>query len=220
MLHISDITLRLGPRVLFDKASAALPEGARIGFVGRNGTGKTTLFKMIADEMQPDLGRALDSQGHEDGPRRAGSAGRARAGLIDFVLAADVERARLTMEAESAVEPNRIAEIQVRLVDIDAHSARARAARILAGLGFDFAAQARPLSSFSGGWRMRVALAAVLFAEPDLLLLDEPTNYLDLEGTLWLIDYLQRYPATILVISHDPRHAGCGLRPYPAPQPQ
>ena len=202
MLHISDVTLRLGPRVLFDKASAALPEGARIGFVGRNGTGKTTLFKMIADELQPDLGslsipKAMKmGRVEQEAPGGPGS-------LIDFVLDADVERSRLMAESETATDANRIAEIQTRLVDIDAHSAPARAARILSGLGFDFEAQARPLSSYSGGWRMRVALAAVLFAEPDLLLLDEPTNYLDLEGTLWLIDYLQRYPATILVISHD-----------------
>ena len=123
--------------------------------------------------------------------------------LIDFVLAADLERARLMGEAETAADPARIADIQLRLVDIGAHAAPARAAGILAGLGFDEAAQQRPLDEFSGGWRMRVALAAVLFSSPDLLLLDEPTNYLDLEGTLWLIDYLQRYPATILVISHD-----------------
>ena len=202
MLHINDITLRLGPRVLFDKASAALPEGARIGFVGRNGTGKTTLFRMIADELSPDTGEiSIPKQMkmgrvEQEAPGGPGS-------LIDFVLAADVERARLMSESETATDPHRIAEIQTRLVDIDAHSAPARAARILAGLGFDFEAQERPLSSYSGGWRMRVALAAVLFSAPDLLLLDEPTNYLDLEGTLWLIDYLQRYPATILVISHD-----------------
>ncbi len=202
MLHISDITLRLGPRVLFDHASAALPEGARIGLVGRNGTGKTTLFKMIADELQPDGGglsipkQMKMGRVEQEAPGGPGS-------LIDFVLAADVERARLMVEADTAIDPHRIAEIQTRLVDIDAHSAPARAARILSGLGFDFAAQEQPLSSYSGGWRMRVALAAVLFAEPDLLLLDEPTNYLDLEGTLWLIDYLGRYPATILVISHD-----------------
>ncbi len=202
MLHISDITLRLGPRVLFDKASAALPERARIGFVGRNGTGKTTLFKMIADELQPDLGTLsipkLMKMGRveQEAPGGPGS-------LTDFVLAADVERGSLMAESETATDAHRIAEIQTRLVDIDAHSAPARAARILSGLGFDFEAQARPLSSYSGGWRMRVALAAVLFSQPDLLLLDEPTNYLDLEGTLWLIDYLQRYPATILVISHD-----------------
>ncbi len=202
MLHINDITLRLGPRVLFDQASAALPEGARIGLVGRNGTGKTTLFKMIADELAPDLG-SLTLPKHRKLGRVEQEAPGGPGSLIDFVLAADVERARLTAEAETASDPTRIADIQTRLVDIEAHAAPARAARILAGLGFDFAAQARPLSSFSGGWRMRVALAAVLFAQPDLLLLDEPTNYLDLEGTLWLIDYLQRYPATIIVISHD-----------------
>ena len=202
MLHISDVTLRLGPRVLFDKASAALPEGARIGFVGRNGTGKTTLFRMIADELQPDLGTlSIPKQMklgrvEQEAPDGPGS-------LIDFVLAADVERTRLIADSETATDPHRIAEIHTRLADIDAHSAPARAARILSGLGFDFAAQVRPLSSYSGGWRMRVALAAVLFAQPDLLLLDEPTNYLDLEGTLWLIDYLGRYPATIFVISHD-----------------
>ena len=106
-------------------------------------------------------------------------------------------------EAETAREGERIAEIQTRLVDIEAHTAPARAARILKGLGFDEAAQRRSLQEFSGGWRMRVALAAVLFSEPDLLLLDEPTNYLDLEGVLWLTDYLKTCPATIVVISHD-----------------
>jgi ATP-binding cassette, subfamily F, member 3 len=202
VLHINDITLRLGSRVLFDQASAALPEGARIGLVGRNGTGKTTLFKMIADELSPDLG-SLTLPKHRKLGRVEQEAPGGPGSLIDFVLAADTERAQLMAEAETATDPHRIAEIQTRLVDIEAHAAPSRAARILAGLGFDFAAQARPLSSFSGGWRMRVALAAVLFAQPDLLLLDEPTNYLDLEGTLWLIDYLQRYPATIIVISHD-----------------
>ncbi len=202
MLHINDITLRLGPRVLFDHASAALPEGARIGFVGRNGTGKTTLFKMIADELAPDTGslsipkQMKMGRVEQEAPGGPGS-------LIDFVLEADIERTALLAEADTATDPQRIADIHARLVDIDAHSAPARAGRILSGLGFDFEAQTRPLSSYSGGWRMRVALAAVLFAQPDLLLLDEPTNYLDLEGTLWLIDYLQRYPATILVISHD-----------------
>lgn len=202
MLHINDITLRLGPRVLFDHATAALPENARIGFVGRNGTGKTTLFRMIAGDLTPDLGGLSIPKSVKMG-RVEQEAPSGPTSLADFVLAADVERARLLAEAETASDPTRIAEIQTRLVDIDAHAAPARAARILSGLGFDFAAQARPLSSFSGGWRMRVALAAVLFAQPDLLLLDEPTNYLDLEGTLWLIDYLQRYPGTILVISHD-----------------
>jgi ATP-binding cassette, subfamily F, member 3 len=201
MLHINDITLRLGPRVLFDKATVALPGNTRVGFVGRNGAGKTTLFKMIAGELAPDAGsislpRARLGRVEQEAPGGPQN-------LIDFVLAADLERARLTAEAETAADPARIGEIQTRLVDISAHSAPSRAASILAGLGFNEAAQQRPLGEFSGGWRMRVALAAVLFSSPDLLLLDEPTNYLDLEGTLWLIDYLKRYPATILVISHD-----------------
>jgi ATP-binding cassette subfamily F protein 3 len=202
MLHINDVTLRLGPRVLFDKATAALPERARIGLVGRNGAGKTTLFRMIAGELAPESGalsiprRARIGRVEQEAPGGPGT-------LIDFVLAADFERASLMDESEHATDPTRIAEIHVRLADIGAHAAPSRAAAILSGLGFDEAAQNRSLAEFSGGWRMRVALAAVLFSSPDLLLLDEPTNYLDLEGTLWLVDYLQRYPATILVISHD-----------------
>ncbi len=202
MIHLNDITYRLGPRLLFDAASAALPDGARVGFVGRNGAGKTTLFRMISGELDPEggaisvpkqmrLGRV-----EQEAPGGPGT-------LIDFVLEADKERAALLDEAETATDPTRIADIHTRLVDIDAHAAPSRASSILAGLGFDFEAQNRSLSEFSGGWRMRVALAAVLFSAPDLLLLDEPTNYLDLEGTLWLIDYLARYPATIIVISHD-----------------
>jgi ATP-binding cassette subfamily F protein 3 len=202
MLHINDITLRLGPRVLFDKATAALPDRARVGFVGRNGAGKTTLFRMISGELAPESGTVSYPRQmrlgrvEQEAPGGPGT-------LIDFVLAADLERHSLLADAETATDPARIADIHLRLVDIDAHAAPSRAAGILAGLGFDEAAQNRSLSEFSGGWRMRVALAAVLFSGPDLLLLDEPTNYLDLEGTLWLIDYLQRYPATILVISHD-----------------
>ncbi|MFO1148679.1 MAG: ABC-F family ATP-binding cassette domain-containing protein [Alsobacter sp.] len=202
MLHINDLTYRLGPRVLFDRATVAIPTGARVGFVGRNGTGKTTLFRIIRGEIGAEGGSVTLGKG-----LRIGSvAQEAPAGaesLIEVVLAADTERAALLEEAEIATDPHRIADIQTRLVDIDAHSAPARAAAILHGLGFDAEAQARPCSSFSGGWRMRVALAAVLFAAPDLLLLDEPTNYLDLEGTLWLMDYLSRYPHTMLVISHD-----------------
>ncbi|WP_034992563.1 ABC-F family ATP-binding cassette domain-containing protein [Beijerinckia mobilis] len=202
MLHINDLTVRIGPRVLFDKATAALPDRARIGFVGRNGAGKTTLFRMISGEAVPESGTITIPKNmrlgrvEQEAPGGPGT-------LIDFVLAADKERAALMAEAETASDPHRIAEIQTRLVDIDAHAAPARAAAILEGLGFDEAAQHRALSEFSGGWRMRVALAAVLFSQPDFLLLDEPTNYLDLEGTLWLIDYLQRYPGTIFVISHD-----------------
>jgi ATP-binding cassette subfamily F protein 3 len=202
MLHLNELTLRLGPRLLFDKASAALPERARVGLVGRNGAGKTTLFRMIAGDLAPDAGAiSLPRQtrlGRVDQEAPGGPTS-----LLDFVLAADRERDALLREADTATDAHRIAEIQTRLVDIFAHAAPARAAHILAGLGFDHEAQQKPLSEFSGGWRMRVALAAVLFAAPDLLLLDEPTNYLDLEGTLWLIDYLGRYPATIIVISHD-----------------
>ena len=202
MLAIDDLSYRLGARLLFDHASAMIPPGARVGFVGRNGAGKTTLFRLVCGEIAPEGGTtslprlARIGRVEQEAPGGPGK-------LVDFVLAADLERARLMDEAETATDPMRIADIQTRLADIDAHSAPARAAAILSGLGFDHEAQNRALSEFSGGWRMRVALAAVLFSRPDLLLLDEPTNYLDLEGTLWLIDYLSRYPATIIVISHD-----------------
>jgi ATP-binding cassette subfamily F protein 3 len=202
MLQISDLTYRLGARLLFDEASAMLPAGAHVGFVGRNGVGKTTLFRLISGEIAPEGGtialprRARLGQVEQEAPGGETS-------LIDFVLEADGERSALLSEAESATDPARIAEIQTRLVDIEAHSAPARAAAILAGLGFDAAAQVRPLSAFSGGWRMRVSLAAALFTTPDMLLLDEPTNYLDIEGTLWLMDHLANYPASLLIISHD-----------------
>jgi ATP-binding cassette subfamily F protein 3 len=201
MLHGNDITYRIGSRILFGQASFALPPGGKIGLVGRNGAGKTTLFRIIQGEIATESGgvglpRNLRigavAQEAPSGPER----------LVDVVLAADRERVALLAEAEAA-DGFRRAEIETRLTDIGAHSAPARAAAILHGLGFDAEAQSKPCSSFSGGWRMRVALAAVLFAEPDLLLLDEPTNYLDLEGTLWLYDYLERYPHTILIISHD-----------------
>ena len=202
MTTITDLTYRLGPRLLFDAASAQLPEGARVGFVGRNGAGKTTLFRLMRGEIAAESGTiALPRRARMGSVEQEAPGGPER--LIDFVLAADRERAALLDEAEHATDPHRIAEIQTRLVDIDAHSAPARAARILSGLGFDEAAQNRALSEFSGGWRMRVALAAVLFTQPDLLLLDEPTNYLDLEGSLWLVEHLKTYPATAIVISHD-----------------
>jgi ATP-binding cassette subfamily F protein 3 len=201
MLHVNDITYRIGGRVILEQASFALPTGARAGLVGRNGAGKTTLFRILR-------GEAVTESGHVALPRHAriGAVAQEAPGgpetLIEVVLAADIERTALMREAETA-DGFRRADIETRLTDIGAHSAPSRAAAILHGLGFDAEAQNRPCSAFSGGWRMRVALAAVLFTEPDLLLLDEPTNYLDLEGTLWLYDYLARYPHTVLIISHD-----------------
>ncbi len=201
MLRVNDLTYRIGERVILDQATFAIPDRARVGLVGRNGAGKTTLFRAILGDLPIDTGAVSVPKGMRIGA----VAQEAPAGpetLHEVVLAADTERARLMREAESAEGLAR-AEIETRLVDIGAHSAPARAAAILHGLGFDAAAQARPCADFSGGWRMRVALAAVLFSEPDLLLLDEPTNYLDIEGTLWLYDYLEKYPRTAIIISHD-----------------
>ena len=202
MLVIDDITVRVAGKLLLEGASARIPDGARVGLVGRNGTGKTTLFRAIVGEIAPEHGDIVRSPRSRIG-RLAQEAPDGPESLLEVVLKADEERARLLAEAETARDPHRIAEIQTRLADIGAHSAPARAAEILAGLGFSHAEQQRPCAEFSGGWRMRVALAATLFAEPDLLLLDEPTNYLDLEGTLWLEDHIARYPRTVIVISHD-----------------
>jgi ATP-binding cassette subfamily F protein 3 len=202
MLRIEDITYNVEGRPLFQGASATIPTGHKVGLVGRNGAGKTTLFRLIRGEL------ALEG-GSISLPQRARIGGVAQevpssyTSLIDTVLAADTERAELLAESEHAHDPHRIAEIQARLADIDAWSAEGRAAAILKGLGFDSEKQQMPCSAFSGGWRMRVALAGVLFAQPDYLLLDEPTNYLDLEGALWLEAYLQKYPHTVLIISHD-----------------
>src|SRR6056297_2937416 len=202
MLRIDDITYAIAGHRLFETASALIPEGHKVGLVGRNGTGKTTLFHLIRGEM------ALEG-GSITLPPRARIGGVAQevpgsdVSLIDTVLSFDTERSDLLSKSESETDGNRIAEIQTRLADIDAWSAEARASAILKGLGFGDAAQQMPCSAFSGGWRMRVALAGVLFAAPDLLLLDEPTNYLDLEGALWLESYLARYPHTVLIISHD-----------------
>ncbi|MBY2931962.1 ABC-F family ATP-binding cassette domain-containing protein [Rhizobium leguminosarum] len=202
MITLTDISARIAGRLLLDNASVSLPSGTKAGLVGRNGAGKSTLFRVITGDLGSESGTVSIPKAARIG-QVAQEAPATEDALIKIVLAADKERTALVAEAETATDPHRIAEIQMRLVDIDAHSAEARAASILAGLGFDKDAQARPASSFSGGWRMRVALAAVLFSEPDLLLLDEPTNYLDLEGTLWLEDYVRRYPHTVIIISHD-----------------
>ena len=202
MLKISNITYAVEGRPLFEDASATIPDGHKVGLVGRNGTGKTTLFRLIRGELSLE-GGSLSL------PTRAQIGGVAQevpgneVSLIDTVLAAHSERAALLAEADTATDPVRIADIQTRLSDIDAWSAEARAASILKGLGFDSDKQALPCSAFSGGWRMRVALAGVLFAQPDLLLLDEPTNYLDLEGAIWLESYLAKYPHTVIIVSHD-----------------
>ncbi len=202
MLHINDITYRIEGRLLINHATAAIPTGHKVGLVGRNGSGKSTLLKLITKQIEPETGgislpkRAVIGAVAQEAPAGPIS-------LIDTVLAANKERSALLDEAETATDPHRIAEIQTRLADMNAHAAPARAATILAGLGFDEEAQARPCSDFSGGWRMRVALAAVLFAEPDLLLLDEPTNYLDLEGSIWLENYLKTYPYSVIIVSHD-----------------
>ena len=202
MLRIDNLSYRIGGRTLLDGASAIVDPGHRVGLVGRNGTGKTTLLRLISGALEHDGGEIAVPRRWRIGITSQEAPG-GQASLIDTVLAADVELVALQAEAETAHDPERIGEIHARLEDKGAHGAPARAARILAGLGFDEAAQRRPCSSFSGGWRMRVALAGLLFTAPDLLLLDEPTNHLDLEATLWLEDYLRGYPGTIVLVSHD-----------------
>jgi ATP-binding cassette subfamily F protein 3 len=202
MLHINDLTYRIEGRTLFDQATAMIADGWTVGFTGRNGTGKSTLFALIRDELSADGGGISLRPGARVGGV-AQEAPATSASLLDTVLAADTERAALLARAERETEPMAIAEIQTRLADIEAHSAEARAATVLSGLGFSAEDQARACAEFSGGWRMRVALAGVLFAKPDLLLLDEPTNYLDLEGATWLENYLGKYPYTAIIISHD-----------------
>src|SRR5216684_3863990 len=205
MLTISGLTYRIGGRhgrALFSEANAQIPEGSKLGLVGRNGAGKSTLLDLIRGRLMPDRGDIFLPRGHRIGFLAQEAPGGTASGL-DTVLAADRERSRLLAELDRDPSPLRIAEIEERLDMIAARAAPARAARILAGLGLDAAMQARPLSELSGGWRMRVALAAVLFAEPDLMLLDEPTNHLDLEAALWLENYLRRYRYSFVLVSHD-----------------
>jgi len=202
MLNINGITVRLGGRTILDRASATLPPRSRVGLIGRNGAGKSTLMKVMIGSLEAD-------EGEIEMPRKTRIgyiAQEAPSGLttpIEAVLAGDKERAALLAESETAHDPDRIGEIHERLIAIDAYTADARAARILVGLGFDEEMQNRPLDSYSGGWKMRVALASLLFSEPDLLLLDEPSNHLDLEATLWLENFLKNYPAMMVVISHE-----------------
>ncbi|WP_456390449.1 ABC-F family ATP-binding cassette domain-containing protein [Profundibacter sp.] len=202
MLRINDLNFAIQGRPLFEGASATIPTGHKVGLIGRNGAGKTTLFNLIRGDLPSETGTiTLPSRARIGGVSQEVPGN--EVSLIDTVLAADTERAALMAESDTATDPHRIAEIHTRLADIDAYSAEARASAILKGLGFDTDEQKMPCSAFSGGWRMRVALAAVLFSEPDYLLLDEPTNYLDLEGSLWLEAYLVKYPHTVLIISHD-----------------
>ncbi len=202
MLTFSDITYRIAGRTLLDQASAQINAGWKVGLIGRNGSGKSTLLDLIRGELQPDGGEVRLQSGVRLGFLAQEAPGGAQTPL-DAVLAADEERASLLAAVEAGADGADAAEIHERLRALSAHAAPARAAAILAGLGFAHEAQQRPLSSFSGGWRMRVALAAALFAEPDLLLLDEPTNHLDLEAALWLGDFLKRYRRTLLLVSHD-----------------
>lgn len=202
MLSFNKLSIRIGGRLLIDNASVQLPANGHVGFVGRNGTGKSTLLKAILGEVQLEAGAIR----HRSRDRIGSVAQEAPTGTItplEHVLAANVERTHLLKELEKTSDGTRVATIHERLNDISAHAAPARVSQILAGLGFDEAAQNRPLKSFSGGWRMRVALAAGLFSQPDFLLLDEPTNHLDLEASLWLERFLARYPNGLILVSHD-----------------
>jgi ATP-binding cassette subfamily F protein 3 len=203
MLNLNGITVRLGGRTILDRATAALPPYSRIGLIGRNGAGKSTLMKVMIGSLEADDGSLEMPKGTRIG-YIAQEAPAGESTPFDTVLAADTERAALMLESEQeGLDPDRMAEVHERLIAIDAYTAPARASRILVGLGFDEDMQGQPLDSFSGGWKMRVALASLLFSQPDLLLLDEPSNHLDLEATLWLENFLKGYPAMMVVISHE-----------------
>jgi ATP-binding cassette subfamily F protein 3 len=202
MLAIDNITVRIAGREILKGATANLPAGRRIGLVGRNGAGKSTLFKVILGQLHQDDGEISVPSAWRVGAVAQEAPG-TDVSLVDTVLEADPERIALLAEAEHETDGHRLGEIYHRLEAIDAYTAPSRAAEILAGLGFSAEDQLRPCREFSGGWRMRVALAAILFSAPDLLLLDEPTNYLDLEGVLWLENFIQKYRGTVLIVSHD-----------------
>ncbi|MBM6577387.1 ABC-F family ATP-binding cassette domain-containing protein [Microvirga sp. SRT01] len=202
MLNLNGITVRLGGRTILDGATATLPPGSRVGLIGRNGAGKSTMVRVIAGQLEPDGGSADMPRGARIG-YIAQEAPHGEATPFETVLAADLERAALMHASETEQDADKLGDIYERLIAIDAYTAPARAAQILIGLGFDEAMQAQPLDSFSGGWKMRVALAALLFSQPDLLLLDEPSNHLDLEAVMWLEDFLKSYKATIVVVSHE-----------------
>ncbi len=202
MLRIERLTYRIGPRILFENSEVAINEGQRVGFVGRNGAGKTTLLNLIKGSLTPDTGTINFPHRWQIGITEQ-EVPESSLNLIDTVMSADKELTRLEKESKTATDPNRIAEIHSRLYEKEAHRAHSKAARILSGLGFSESEIQRPCKEFSGGWRMRVALAGLLFTKPDLLLLDEPSNHLDLEASLWLEEYLRRYEGTILVVSHD-----------------
>ncbi|MDF2603246.1 MAG: transporter ATP-binding protein [Sphingomonas sp.] len=202
MLTINGITVRLGGRAILDGAFASLPPGSRVGLIGRNGAGKSTMVKVIAGQIEPDGGSIDKPRGARIG-YIAQEAPAGDATPFETVLAADTERATLMEQSETETDPEKLGDIYERLIAIDAYTAPARASQILLGLGFDEEAQNQPLDSFSGGWKMRVALAALLFSQPDLLLLDEPSNHLDLEAVMWLEDFLRSYKATIVVVSHE-----------------
>ncbi|WP_138380082.1 ABC-F family ATP-binding cassette domain-containing protein [Luteithermobacter gelatinilyticus] len=202
MLTITDLTYRIAGKTLLEGASLSLPDGHKVGLIGRNGVGKSTLFKLVLGDAEPDEGEIRLRQGISVG-QVAQEAPDGPQSLLETVLAAHKELNALEQELKVCCDPLRLAEIHERLTVLDAHSAESRAAEILAGLGFDNAAQQRPCHDFSGGWRMRVALACTLFTRPELLLLDEPTNYLDLEGVMWLENFIRSYPHTVMIISHD-----------------
>ena len=202
MLQLSNIFYSIQGKPIFEDASAVIPTGHKVGIVGRNGTGKTTLFKLIKKSLTPDSGKIEIPKYYKIGGVEQ-EAPACEKSLLQTVLEADIERTQLLKEVDNCKDGKRITYIYQRLEDINAYSAEARASSILSGLGLDNEAQQRPCHEFSGGWRMRVALGAVLFSNPDLLLLDEPTNYLDLEGAYWLEKFLSKYQNTALVISHD-----------------